>query len=584
MTLVAVIVPLLLCFVAFLVADSVSMRQSRERETAALAAVLAENLTASLDFDDRLTASETLQSLSCQPNIQSATLYDRAGEVFAAYPPGHQTSEDPKATTGAVVVEQEIHGQLSMLMSDDGADPLMSLFDDESDGIVEEDFSDVAQNNAEQSAGSDLPVIGKLQLRADTTDIQTSLLFRGLLTSIVLLLSLAAGLTLSMTLQRSLLRPIFSLVESARDVAANKQYTATVPVLSNDELGELATAYNQMLTAIQESEQKLTTLNDELENRVKDRTAELEASNDTLVEEMGKRESLQKELVAASRQAGMAEVATGVLHNVGNVLNSVNVSSSMLVERIRKSSLTTLSRVSDVIQENADDLGTFVTSDPRGQQFPSLLNQLTVTMGNEQKEQLDELQTIIDNVEHIKEIVSTQQSFARVQGVTESVNLADLVNDAIRINDSGLRKRGVDIVVQCEMLDEVVTEKHKVLQILINLIGNAKHALEKLPADQGKLTIRIWHELDQVAIEVRDNGVGISAENLDRIFSHGFTTKKEGHGFGLHSSALAAKELGGSLNVGSDGVGKGAAFTLSLPFTESTASPEPSDQPVTQPV
>ena len=63
-----------------------------------------------------------------------------------------------------------------------------------------------------------------------------------------------------------------------------------------------------------------------------------------------------------------------------------------------------------------------------------------------------------------------------------------------------------------------------------------------------------------------DNGIGIPADNLTRIFGHGFTTRKEGHGFGLHSGALAAKELGGALTVESDGPGKGATFTLEFPI------------------
>jgi signal transduction histidine kinase len=74
-----------------------------------------------------------------------------------------------------------------------------------------------------------------------------------------------------------------------------------------------------------------------------------------------------------------------------------------------------------------------------------------------------------------------------------------------------------------------------------------------------------------VAIIVRDNGVGILPENLTRIFGHGFTTKKDGHGFGLHSGALAAKQMNGALSVQSAGPGKGAAFTLELPIAPSAA-------------
>ena len=75
-------------------------------------------------------------------------------------------------------------------------------------------------------------------------------------------------------------------------------------------------------------------------------------------------------------------------------------------------------------------------------------------------------------------------------------------------------------------------------------------------------------------IAVIDTGIGISPENLTRIFAHGFTTRKDGHGFGLHSGALAAKELGGKLSVESAGLGQGASFVLDLPFAPPKERPE----------
>jgi signal transduction histidine kinase len=112
----------------------------------------------------------------------------------------------------------------------------------------------------------------------------------------------------------------------------------------------------------------------------------------------------------------------------------------------------------------------------------------------------------------------------------------------------------------------IQTEKHRVLQILVNLIRNAKYALDDSKRTDKLLTIKLGRNGgDHIKIDVVDNGVGIPEENLTRIFGHGFTTRSNGHGFGLHSSALAIKELGGSLTAHSDGVGKGATFTLLLP-------------------
>jgi signal transduction histidine kinase len=118
---------------------------------------------------------------------------------------------------------------------------------------------------------------------------------------------------------------------------------------------------------------------------------------------------------------------------------------------------------------------------------------------------------------------------------------------------------------------EILVEKHKVLQILVNLIRNAKYACEESDTPDKLLTVRIINGDNRVRITVEDNGVGIPPENLARIFSHGFTTRKNGHGFGLHSGALAAQELGGCLTALSEGPGRGATFTLELPAQPASA-------------
>jgi signal transduction histidine kinase len=172
----------------------------------------------------------------------------------------------------------------------------------------------------------------------------------------------------------------------------------------------------------------------------------------------------------------------------------------------------------------------------------------------------------LKHVEHIKQIVAMQQSYAKVAGVIETINPTQLVDDAIQINGAALTRHEVQLHCEFDPVPMIQTEKHRVLQILVNLIRNAKYALDESKRRDKVLTIKLGENGgDHVKIEVIDNGVGIPAENLTRIFGHGFTTRSEGHGFGLHSSALAIKELGGSLAAHSDGVGKGATFTLLLP-------------------
>ena len=278
-------------------------------------------------------------------------------------------------------------------------------------------------------------------------------------------------------------------------------------------------------------------------------------------------ERLQQQLIDSSRQAGMAEMATGVLHNVGNVLNSVNVSARLLSDQLKQSSITRLAKASALLQDHATDLGAFLTTDAQGKHFPRFFSQLAHQLEAERVAWMDEVDGLMRNVEHIKEIVSLQQSYARVSGIRERLDLRTLLEDALKTLDVSVLQANFAVLREVESVPQLLTDKHKVLQILVNLISNAKHALLTANPLQPRLTLRIVQPRPAcVAVEVSDNGVGIEREHLTRIFEHGFTTKKDGHGFGLHSSALAAKELGGTLTAYSEGPGCGATFRLEIPL------------------
>jgi PAS domain S-box-containing protein len=276
-------------------------------------------------------------------------------------------------------------------------------------------------------------------------------------------------------------------------------------------------------------------------------------------------ERTHKELVQASRLAGMAEVATSVLHNVGNVLNSINVAATLVDERVRKSRVADVRRLALLLEEHAEDRAAFLTSDPKGRMVPDFLSQLAERLDSEQAAVLEEISSLRSNVEHVKEIIAMQQSYARVAGVFENIQLADLLEDTLRMNEGGLARHDVKMARDYNVLPPICTDKHKVLQILVNLVRNAKYACDDSGRSDKQVTLRATSGEGRVRIAVIDNGVGIPPENLTRIFNHGFTTRKDGHGFGLHSGALAAKELGGSLTVHSEGLGLGAVFTLELP-------------------
>ncbi len=380
----------------------------------------------------------------------------------------------------------------------------------------------------------------------------------------VLIGSVLLTLALSTRLQRVISDPILRLAETAKSVAQNKDYSARAAKVGSDELGLFTEAFNQMLSQIQTQDTALRTARAELENQVsalQHEIAERERAERQL-------EIAHRELLEASRRAGMAEVATGVLHNVGNVLNSVNVSTILLRDTARKSEVATVNKLAILLDEHKSDLGAFLTTDPRGCQVPRFLTSLAGQLTVERSNMLSELDLLAKNIEHIKNIVAMQQNYASVAGFVERVELDGLVKDALEINAAALVRHGVQATHHFESAPPLFLDKHKVLQVLVNLIQNAKYAMEETGQREKLLTLSIrLNEGRSVAIIVQDNGVGIASENLTRIFGHGFTTRKEGHGFGLHSSALAAREMGGELKAYSEGLGKGATFILELPLS-----------------
>jgi PAS domain S-box-containing protein len=278
-------------------------------------------------------------------------------------------------------------------------------------------------------------------------------------------------------------------------------------------------------------------------------------------------ENTHKRLVQSSRSAGMAEVATDVLHNVGNTLNSINVSCALILDRVKQRTFSNLAKIPDLLRQNTGQLDLFLTSDTQGKCIPEYLDLAAQTFQEDQTFLISELTQLRRHIEHINQIVSMQQSYARVAGLEEALDVRQLIEDAIEINSAGLDRHGVHVRREIQPLPLILVDKHKVLQILVNLISNAKYALSESGRRDKLLTLRARPELEGfICLHVEDNGVGIPEENLTRIFAHGFTTRRGGHGFGLHSGALAARELGGSLTAHSDGPGKGATFTLRLPL------------------
>jgi C4-dicarboxylate-specific signal transduction histidine kinase len=636
-------VALLLACAAFVFYDVLDFRQGLVERIGAIARVIAEHSTASLDFSDPKTAEQTLAALSTEPEVVCGCIYDREGRVFAVFkrdsrvqfiPPVPQ-SNGYKFTGGGLHLFRR---------------------------IVEGD-----------------EFIGTIYVQADLRELPKRLGRFARIAGMVFVVSLLVALALSSRLQRVMSTPILRLAHIARSVAVDKNYSVRAQKQSEDELGQLIDGFNEMLAQIQQRDNALEGARETLEHRVEERTNELANSlsllNATLnstadgilavnlagrvichndkyaamwsipgpvlargdneefishcvaqfdnpeeylkrvreltqnpgsgmidvltlrdgraiervshpqiiggkciggvltfrdITERKKAEAnlrqANAELVQASRHAGMAEVATNVLHNVGNVLNSVNTSASIVMDQVRASKLKGVARVVELLEPHADNLGEFLKGNNRGAQVVEYLKSLSSFLAAEHEAMLGELTGLTKNIEHIKQIVSMQQSYAKASGVEEIHSPALLLEDALRIHYGGLERHNVRVARDFGKVPDIIADKHKVLQILINLIGNAKYALAETPLEDRQLVLgtKIKGE-DRIHISVADNGVGIARENLIRIFSHGFTTRKNGHGFGLHSGFLAAREMGGSLSVQSEGPGRGAVFTLELP-------------------
>lgn len=322
----------------------------------------------------------------------------------------------------------------------------------------------------------------------------------------------------------------------------------------------------EAITQLEQSRTQVLSQNKQLEHTNEVLQVEIEERKRVQME----REQLNKQLLESSRLVGMADVASTVLHNVGNVLNSVNVSVDVVTNLLKQTPMNDVALIASMLKDHKHHLNTYLSETQEGQQIPSYLSMLAEAVSQNQALVEKELDGLGRNIEHIRQIVDRQIDLARPGGgILEPVCFQDLMEQALAIHQSALESRGYEIEQQYDAMLQGMCDRHQVLQILVNLISNAKNAMDTMPGKRHRLTLQFGRADDLpgfVRFQVSDTGVGITPENLGRLFTQGFTTRPEGHGIGLHSAALAAKNLGGTLQGRSDGQGRGAAFTLDLPF------------------
>jgi len=308
------------------------------------------------------------------------------------------------------------------------------------------------------------------------------------------------------------------------------------------------------ITDRKRAEQALQQANEQLEQRVSERTTQLH--------------SAQKELLDRARHAGMAEIASSILHNLGNALTGITVSSALLRERVQGLPIGSLERLATLMDRSPEALGAFLAHDEKGRHVPEFLKKLRARFAEERQLLLEECAAMAGKVERANSVIAAQQTYARNRiTLRETLRLSELAEDALRL--AGISE-GFDEVIHREYGQEEpgLYERHVIMQILVNLIANAKNAVrERGQGPPARITLTVHQDENRTSVTVSDNGIGFDERVKARLFTYGFTTRPKAHGFGLHSAALSAQSLGGHIDAHSDGPGKGARFELILPRT-----------------
>jgi PAS domain S-box-containing protein len=272
----------------------------------------------------------------------------------------------------------------------------------------------------------------------------------------------------------------------------------------------------------------------------------------------------RQQLIETAHGAGMSEIATAVLHDIGNVLNSVNVSCDVILQALGKPTAEMLIRTNALVMQHKDELADFLTNNPQGRKVPELLERIASELFDERAGILSEATSLRNNVSRIKDVISTQQTYAKAEYFVEEFRLNDVVDDAINIQLTNAQYLQVDR--DYGATPTVSTQRTKLVMILMNILANARDAMIGNPINERFLDVKTGLQDDgNVFVSIADNGEGICEENLTKIFTHGFTTKADGHGFGLHTCANMITEMNGCLIAESNGYGEGSTFTLVFP-------------------
>ncbi|MFK5893332.1 MAG: ATP-binding protein [Pseudomonadota bacterium] len=388
------------------------------------------------------------------------------------------------------------------------------------------------------------------------------------------IISILASFFAIRRMAKKITQPLDKLTEATKQIA-NGDYDSAIAIKTNNEIGLLSHSFNNMriktketLNQLLENQQQINEKNITLEitqNQLKDLNQNLEQK---VLERTSELKEAQAKLLESARAAGVAEVAINVLHNIGNVLNSVNVINQTNYEIIKRSKTSALLKTSELLTFNADQIANYLSNDPRGKKIPELFIKLAVALKEENNSLEENTYRMLNSISMMTNIISTQQQYAKTDLLQENIQLSSILDEAINIQVNLIANYHVQLNRHYRKVADIYAEKAKVYQILNNLLVNAIQASKSDKKIRATIDLDIYQQKNTIVFEIKDNGVGIKEQDLTKVFQHGYTTKKTGHGFGLHSCANLMSEMHGEIQAISEGIGKGACFKLIFPILE----------------
>jgi signal transduction histidine kinase/DNA-binding LacI/PurR family transcriptional regulator len=272
-------------------------------------------------------------------------------------------------------------------------------------------------------------------------------------------------------------------------------------------------------------------------------------------------QSYQKKVEQAHLE-GMMTIVNGILHNIGNVLNSISVSTQLIRDMIEASPLDDLLKANRLLENNLGNLDDFLSQDPKGKKLMQFYTKLGEPFRELQDRLLDQLNRMNEKIKFVNDIILTQEGYIGFKSTLEETEVVPLLEDILKIYLPSFDEHHIKIVKNYHKIPKIKVQKTKLFYVLVNLIKNAKDALLEVSETRRRLILTVETSGDNKYIRIADTGTGIRPELLQSIFAYGYTTKKDGHGFGLHSCANYMTEMKGKIWAESPGPGQGTTFVL----------------------